>query len=116
MGVEARAAKKKAPHYVLRLFVTGTTPKSLRAIRNLRAICEEYVPDRYDLEIVDIYQQPELAAQLDLVAAPTLVKQLPEPIRRVVGDLSDTEKVLGGLEVRKQPTRTPTDEAQRRRR
>lgn len=100
---ESRAAYRKAkaspkrPDYLLRLYVTGSTPGSLRAIRNLRAICDEHLSNRYELEIVDIYQQPELAMRLDLVAAPTLVKQLPEPVRRTVGDLSDRARVLYGL-------------------
>jgi circadian clock protein KaiB len=76
-------------HFVLRLYVTGTTACSTRAITNLRQLCEQHLPDRYDLEVVDIYQQPELAARERLVAAPTLIKRLPLPLRRLVGDLSN---------------------------
>ena len=85
--------------YVLTLFVTGSTPKSLRAIGNIRAICQEHLAGRYELQIVDLYQQPELAKQNKLVAAPTLIKSCPEPVRRVIGDMSDTAEVLFGLGV-----------------
>jgi circadian clock protein KaiB len=87
-------------NYVLRLYVTGSTSRSLRAIDNLRRICEEHLKGRYDLEVVDVYQQPELAEGLQIIAAPTLIKQLPLPLRRMVGDLSDVERVLVGLDLR----------------
>ena len=96
-GEAMPSGESAAPHYFLRLFVAGSTPGSLRAIQNLKEICEHHLPGRYDLEIVDIYQQPELTLRMDLVAAPTLLKRLPEPIRRMVGDLWDIEKVLAGL-------------------
>ena len=83
--------------YSLRLFVTGTTPKSARAIENLRAICEEQLHDRYDLEVVDIYQHPERIKPDQIVATPTLIKEEPLPVRRFIGDLSDRERVLAGL-------------------
>ena len=85
--------------YVLRLYVTGTTTRSRRAIENLRRLSEEYLHGRYRLEVIDIYQHPELAGQAQIVAAPTLVKQLPLPMRRFIGDLSDREQVLAGLEL-----------------
>ena len=85
--------------YVLELFVTGSTPRSIRAISNLKAICQEYLHGRYVLHVVDLYQQPELAKHNELVAAPTLIKRLPEPIRRVIGDMSDTAEVLAGLNI-----------------
>ena len=85
--------------YVLRLYVTGQTPRSLRAIENIKRICEQHLAGRYDLEVIDIYQRPSLAAGERIIAAPTLVKTLPAPIRRFVGDLSDTEKVLFGLDL-----------------
>ena len=85
--------------YVLRLYVTGQTPNSLRAIENIKRICEEHLAGRYDLEVIDIYQRPRLAVGERIIAAPTLVKTLPAPIRRFVGDLSDTEKVLFGLDL-----------------
>src|SRR4051795_6615191 len=86
-------------HYVLRLYVTGSTSRSARAIENMRRICEEYLAGRYDLEVIDIYQRPEAAREFQLIAAPTLVKLLPQPLRRIVGDLSDRDKVLHGLEL-----------------
>jgi circadian clock protein KaiB len=93
-----RAHPTETP-YLLKLFVTGSTPRSLRAIRNLQAILEEHLVGRYELQIVDLYQQPELAKDNELVAAPTLIKWLPEPARRVIGDMSDTDEVLFGLDI-----------------
>lgn len=90
---------EKNKKYVLRLFVTGTTPKSMRAIRNIRKICDEYLEGRYELEVIDIYQQPGAAKEEDIMASPTLVKKLPLPIRKLIGDLSDMEHVLVGLNV-----------------
>ena len=85
--------------YTLRLFVAGTTAHSLRAIENLRRICDAHLAGRVDLEIVDIYQHPELAGRHQVVAAPTLVKVLPLPLRRIIGDLSEEQRVLRGLEL-----------------
>ena len=87
--------------YILRLFIAGINPKSKRAIENLRALCDEYLKDRYELEIIDIYQQPIYAKEGKIIAAPTLIKELPLPIRRFVGDLSDKDKLLLGLDLRK---------------
>jgi circadian clock protein KaiB len=89
----------RLPHYCLKLFVTGSTPRSVRAIANLQAICQEHLEGRYELQIVDLYQQPELAKGNKLVAAPTLIRTLPEPVRHVIGDLSDTAEVLVGLDI-----------------
>ncbi len=86
--------------YILRLYVAGTTPLSLRAITNMKRICEDHLRDRYDLEVIDIYQQPSLAEGEQIIAVPTLVKQLPAPLRRLIGDLSDTHHVLVGLDLR----------------
>lgn len=86
-------------HFVLRLYVTGLTPNSTRAVANAKAICEEHIPGRYDLQIIDIYQQPKLAKKMQIIAAPTLVKKLPPPLRRLVGDLSQVEQVLKGLDL-----------------
>jgi circadian clock protein KaiB len=83
--------------YLLRLFVTGMTPRSTDAIAKLKTICEGQLEGRYDLEVIDIYQQPELARQEQIIAVPTLIKELPLPLRRLVGDLSDRERVLVGL-------------------
>ena len=88
-----------APPYVLRLYITGSTPRSVRAIENMRRICEEHLAGRYDLEVIDIYQRPEAAREFQLIAAPTLVRLLPEPLRRIIGDLSDRDKVLHGLDL-----------------
>ena len=87
-------------NYVLRLYVTGTTPRSTRAIQNIRALCEEHLQGRYDLQVIDIYQQPKNAKDEQIIAAPTLIKQLPSPLRKLVGDLSNTDKVLAGLDLR----------------
>jgi circadian clock protein KaiB len=83
--------------YELRLYVTGTTPRSAMAIINIRKICEEYLKDRYDLEVIDIAQHPKRAQVEQIIAAPTLVKQAPLPIRRFVGDMSRTDRILAGL-------------------
>ncbi len=87
--------------YVLRLFVTGTTAKSVQALTNLKKICEEYLDGRYELEVIDLYQNPGLAIEEQIIAAPTLIKKLPLPFRRIIGDMSDIEKVLMGLEIKK---------------
>ncbi len=89
-----------AERYVLRLYVTGMTPRSQRAIENLRQACEEHLKGRYELEVIDIFQHPSLAEGEQIIAAPTLVKSLPLPLRRLVGDLSDRERVLLGLDLR----------------
>jgi circadian clock protein KaiB len=99
---KAVAKKKKTAQelkYVLRLFVTGATPRSARSIFNLRNLCEDRLEGRYRIEVVDIYQQPELARAEQIIAAPTLIKTLPLPLRRLVGDLSDRERVLAGLDL-----------------
>jgi circadian clock protein KaiB len=85
--------------YLLRLFVTGLTPRSTDAIARIKAICEEYLEGRYDLEVVDIYQQPDVARLEQIVATPTLIKKRPLPLRRLVGDLSDKRRVLLGLNI-----------------
>jgi circadian clock protein KaiB len=91
----------KRARYILRLYVTGSTGRSLRAVYNLKKICEEHLPDDYDLEVIDIYKDPEAAREAQIVAAPTLVKKLPQPIRKFVGDLSNTQKILVGLDIYK---------------
>lgn len=83
--------------YVLRLFVSGATARSTRAIANLRALLERELPDRYDLEVIDIHHEPVLARDHQVIAAPTLVKLSPEPVRRIIGDLSDDARVRRGL-------------------
>ena len=85
------------PEYVLHLYITGATPNSTRAVRNIKDICEQYLKGRYELLIVDIFQQPELAQREDLIGVPTLIKRSPGLVRRLVGDLSDRERVLKAL-------------------
>jgi circadian clock protein KaiB len=88
----------KAPEpYVLRLYVTGMTPRSTAAFSSIKKICEKHLYGRYDLEVIDIYQQPTLARDDQIIAAPTLVKRLPAPERRLVGNLSQEDRVLAGL-------------------
>ena len=97
--------------YLLRLFVMGTSPRAQQAIDNLRRICEEALQGRYDIEVIDVMERPDLAEDEKVLATPTLIKKLPPPLRRVIGDLSDKEKVLFGLEVRPlpDPDNKPTD-------
>ncbi|MGI4874089.1 MAG: circadian clock KaiB family protein [Janthinobacterium lividum] len=85
------------PEYVFHLFITGATPNSTRAVRHIKEICEQYLPGRYELLIIDIYQQPELAQQEQIIAAPTLLRKLPLPRRQLIGDLSDRANVLAVL-------------------
>ncbi len=94
---EKAVADAEKAQYVLRLFIAGNTPKSVQAIENIRDICETKLQGRYTLEVIDIHQQPELLREEQILAAPTLVKVLPQPLRRIIGDLSDTERVLVGL-------------------
>jgi len=89
--------EKHPAEYILRLYVTGSTPRSLKAISNLKRLCEEYLHDHYELQVIDIYKNPDAARDAQIVAAPTLIKRLPAPLRRFVGDLSNTEKILVGL-------------------
>jgi circadian clock protein KaiB len=87
-------------HYMLRLYITGMTARSRRAIDNVRAICEAHLHGQYELEIIDIYQQPVMAKDDQIIAAPTLIKLVPLPLRRIIGDMSSTERVLAGLDLR----------------
>jgi circadian clock protein KaiB len=87
--------------YILRLYITGTTSRSVLAITNLKKICEEYLEGRYELEVIDLYKMPSLAKDEQIIAAPTLIKKLPLPFRRIIGDMSDKEKVLMGLDIKK---------------
>jgi circadian clock protein KaiB len=86
-------------HYDLRLYVAGQTPKSLQAFRNLKKICEEHLQGRYHIEVIDLMVHPQLAKGDQILAIPTLVRRLPEPLRKIIGDLSDTERVLVGLDL-----------------
>lgn len=96
-AAETAATEQK---YVLRLYVAGINPRSSTAIRSITAICEEHLQDRYELEIIDIYQQPTLAKGDQIIAVPTLIKKLPPPLRRFIGDLANQEKILVGLDLR----------------
>lgn len=90
--------KEDVPYYEMRLFITGATPNSVRAVANMKKICETYFPGNYKLEIIDIYQQPFLAKDEQLIALPMLIKSSPLPLKRLIGDMSDTNKVLKGLD------------------
>lgn len=96
---EEALKKKNEGNYVLRLYVSGSTPKSVQAIKNIKRICEEHLKGRFELEVIDTYQKPHLAKNDQVVALPTLIKELPAPIKRIIGDLSNTEKVLVGLDL-----------------
>lgn len=100
-ALAAAARRSGSERWVLRLFVSGLTQRSTHAVETVRAICEEHLPGRYELEVIDIYQQPELARDEQIVAAPTLIKQLPLPLRRLIGDLSNTERVIVRLDLRR---------------
>jgi circadian clock protein KaiB len=106
---KAKAATRNGPPeetYVLRLYVTGSTPRSARSILNVRTLCEERLAGRYKLEVIDIYQQPELAREEQIIAAPTLIKKLPAPLRKLIGDLSDRDRVLVGLDLKPESHKT----------
>ena len=87
-------------HYNLRLYVAGQTPKSITALANLKNICEQHLAGRYRIEVIDLLQQPQLAAGDQILAVPTLVRRLPEPLKKIIGNLSDMERVLVGLDLR----------------
>jgi circadian clock protein KaiB len=99
---KTKPAKAKSSRYVLRLYVAGQTPKSISAITNIKKICEENLKGRYVLDVIDLYQQPQLAKGEQIIAIPTLIKKLPPPLRRIIGDMSNTERVLVGLDLRKE--------------
>lgn len=89
----------KTDRYVLRLYITGMTSRAGRAIENVRAVCEEHLGGRYDLDVIDIYQQPALAKGQQIIAAPTLIKEHPLPLRRIIGDMSNHDRLLVGLDL-----------------
>jgi circadian clock protein KaiB len=103
-SLENAQAGRDSEAYILRLYVTGLTPRSTLAIANVRRICDVHLAGRYELEVIDLYQQPRLAKGEQIIAAPTLIKTLPLPLRRLIGDMSDTEKVLIGMDLK---PRTP---------
>ena len=95
---------EKPLHYVLRLYVTGTTGRSVHAIQNVKRVCESYLKGRYELEVVDLYKNLPLARGDQIIAAPTLIKRLPRPLRRLIGDMSDESRLLVGLDLRPRKT------------
>jgi circadian clock protein KaiB len=99
-AIEKAAKNAKKQKYILRLYVAGITPRSREAIRTVTAICEEHLEGRYDLEVIDIYQQPTLAKGEQIIAVPTLIKKLPVPLRRFIGSMADREKLLVGLDLK----------------
>src|SRR5215217_3062811 len=102
------SSTSKTHTHMLRLYVTGSTARSTRAIENLRRVLEAELPNRYDLEVIDVYEHPEAAAEHQIIAAPTLIKLLPEPVSRVIGDLSDTARVRRSLDL--PPKEGPADD------
>ncbi|MCL1471750.1 circadian clock KaiB family protein [Argonema antarcticum] len=98
-NLEQAIADLEQQPYCLRLYIAGTTPRSTRALQRIKSICETYLQGRYELEVIDVYQSSEQMHLDNIVAIPTLIKQLPLPLQRMVGDLSDTEKVLFGLDI-----------------
>jgi len=101
---ERLSERRKRERYVLRLYVTGMTPRSTAALTTIKELCEQHLNGRYELEVVDIYQHPQLASEEQIVAVPTLVKQLPSPLRKLIGNLSDRERVIYGLDLRIEST------------
>jgi circadian clock protein KaiB len=97
---KSRSAKAKTDIFVLHLYIAGQTPKSITALSNLKKICEEHLAGRYQLKVVDLLENPQLARGDQILAIPTLVKKLPKPMRKIIGDLSNTERVLAGLDLR----------------
>ena len=100
MSTAAEEAMLPGGHYNLRLYVAGQTPKSITALANLKIICEEHLAGRYQIEVIDLLEHPQLAAGDQIIAVPTLVRRLPEPLKRIIGNLSDMERVLVGLDLR----------------
>ena len=98
--LEKASASRDSEKYVLRLYVTGLTPKSTLAISNVRKLCKTHLADRYELKVIDIYQQPKLAKGEQIIATPTLIKKLPLPLRKLIGDMSDTERFLVGIDLK----------------
>jgi len=101
-----RKARAPAPYFDLRLYIAGQTARSIAALANLQRICDEHLEGRYRIEVIDLLERPQLARGDQILALPTLVRKLPEPIRKLVGDLSDTERALVGLDIRPRSSRT----------
>lgn len=100
MSTSKAAKKASSSEYLLRLYVAGTTPKSVAAFKNLKAICEQHLAGRYAIEVVDLMKNPALARGEQILALPTVIRQLPPPVKKIIGDFSDAERVLVGLDLR----------------
>jgi circadian clock protein KaiB len=100
-NVKTAPSKVASSSYILKLYVAGHSPKSVHAIANIKKICEENLKGCYELDVIDLYQQPQLAQGEQIIAVPTLIRKLPPPLRRIIGDMSNTERVLVGLDIRK---------------
>ena len=103
--MSARRRKRTPEKWILRLYVAGNTARSSSALRNLEQVCEEHLPERYKIEVVDLLKQPQLARGDQIVALPTLVRRLPPPMKKIIGDLSNAERVLVGLDLRPRGSR-----------
>src|SRR5215216_441953 len=101
-ATKSKSPRRAAKAWELRLYVAGQTPKSLAAFANLKKICEEHLAGQYEIEVIDLLKHPQLASGDQILAIPTLVRKLPEPIKKIIGDLSNTERVLVGLDLREQ--------------
>lgn len=99
-AMEQALARQSKEKYVLKLYITGMTRRSQEALRNLEKVCHEYLADNYELEVIDIYQQPTLAKGDQIIAVPTLIKKLPAPLRRLIGDLSQEDRIILGLDLK----------------
>jgi circadian clock protein KaiB len=113
-ALEAASERAQTERYVLRLYIAGATPGSSRSVETLRAICEEHLNGRYELAVVDVFQQPFLARDEQIIAVPTLIKKLPSPLRRIVGDLSNAQRVLVGLDLKPKTHVPPKKRSSRR--
>src|SRR5262245_4160173 len=102
MSTRKNSSSHNGDKWELRLYTAGQTPKSLAAIKNLKKVCEEHLAGRYEIEVIDLLKNPRLAKDDQIVAIPTLVRKLPDPVRKIIGDLSDTERTLVGLQLRLQ--------------
>jgi len=107
---EKAVVKTVEVKHVLRLYITGMTPRSTLAIDNVRKLCEKHLKGSYELKVIDIYRQPERAKDEQIIAIPTLIKKLPLPIRKIIGDMSDTERFLVGIDLQPRDSKERTDE------
>jgi circadian clock protein KaiB len=103
-AMEEALTQKESEKYILKLYITGMTPRSQQALRNIEKVCREYLANRFELQVIDIYQQPTLAKDDQIIAVPTLVKKLPAPLRKLIGDLSQEDKIILGLDLKLKST------------